>query len=45
MALGIAEGKTARVSLSVQSLGAAGKGSLFLLINPFSLCLPQAIGN
>lgn len=45
MVLGGAEGKTARMSLSVKSLGAAGKDSHFLLTNPFSPCLPQANGN
>jgi len=45
VALGVAEGKTARMSLSVKSLGAADKDSYFALTNPFSPCLPQAVGN
>lgn len=35
VALGVAEGKAAGISLSVKSLGAAGKDSYFLLTKPF----------
>lgn len=44
MALGVAEGKTARMNVSMKSLRAAGKDSHFLFSNPFFPCF-QAIGN
>lgn len=45
MALGVAEGKTARMNVSMKSLQAAGKDSHFMFSSPFSPCLPQAMGN